>query len=100
MDQTSHLLHNESLQNFHESKTPVSVFLVNGISLHGYIEFFDNYMIRVQSTVTQQVYKHAISTVIPAGEEHSHLGNGKLSASKSNVVMRTKPNRGTAWKNR
>lgn len=45
---------------------PVSVYLVNGIRLQGRIESFDYYVVLLTNTVTQMVYKHAISTVVPA----------------------------------
>ncbi|MCE2970889.1 MAG: RNA chaperone Hfq [Burkholderiales bacterium] len=45
---------------------PVSVYLVNGIKLQGQIESFDPYVVLLRNTVTQMVYKHAISTVVPA----------------------------------
>jgi host factor-I protein len=45
---------------------PVSVFLVNGIRLQGQIESFDPHVVLLKSTVTQMIYKHAISTVVPA----------------------------------
>ena len=44
----------------------VSVYLVNGIKLQGQIESFDQYVVLLKNTVTQMVYKHAISTVVPA----------------------------------
>ena len=44
---------------------PVSMFLVNGIKLQGQIESFDQYVVLLKSNVTQMVYKHAISTVVP-----------------------------------
>ncbi|HEY7803305.1 MAG TPA: RNA chaperone Hfq [Orrella sp.] len=45
---------------------PVSIYLVNGIKLQGQVESFDQYVILLRNTVTQMVYKHAISTVVPA----------------------------------
>jgi len=45
---------------------PVSVYLVNGIKLQGQNESFDPYVVLLRNTVTQMVYKHAISTVVPA----------------------------------
>ena len=45
---------------------PVSMFLVNGIKLQGQVESFDQYVVLLKSTVTQMVYKHAISTVVPS----------------------------------
>jgi host factor-I protein len=44
----------------------VSIYLVNGIKLQGHIESFDQYVILLRSTVTQLVYKHAISTIVPS----------------------------------
>ncbi len=44
---------------------PVSIYLVNGIKLQGHIESFDQYVVLLRNTVTQMVYKHAISTVVP-----------------------------------
>ena len=41
-------------------------YLVNGIKLQGQIESFDQYVVLLKNTVTQMVYKHAISTVVPA----------------------------------
>ena len=45
--------------------TPVLIYLVNGIRLQGQIESFDQYVILLRNTVTQMVYKHAISTIMP-----------------------------------
>jgi host factor-I protein len=45
---------------------PVSIFLVNGIKLQGQIESFDQFVILLKNTVSQMVYKHAISTVVPS----------------------------------
>ena len=42
------------------------IYLVNGIKLQGQIESFDQYVVLLKNTVTQMVYKHAISTVVPA----------------------------------
>lgn len=46
----------------------VSIYLVNGIKLQGKIESFDQYVVLLRGTVTQMVYKHAISTVVPGRE--------------------------------
>ena len=47
-------------------RVPVSIYLVNGIKLQGQIESFDQYVVLLKNTVTQIVYKHAISTVVPS----------------------------------
>ena len=44
---------------------PVSIYLVNGIKLQGQIESFDQFVVLLKNTVSQMVYKHAISTVVP-----------------------------------
>jgi host factor-I protein len=45
---------------------PVSIYLVNGIKLQGQIDSFDQFVVLLKNTVNQMVYKHAISTVVPA----------------------------------
>lgn len=45
---------------------PVSIYLVNGIKLQGQIESFDQFVVLLKNTVSQMVYKHAISTVVPS----------------------------------
>jgi host factor-I protein len=45
---------------------PVSIYLVNGIKLQGQIDSFDNFVVLLKNSVSQMVYKHAISTVVPA----------------------------------
>ena len=49
-----------------KERVPVSIFLVNGIKLQGQIEPFDQFVILLKNTVSQMVYKHAISTVVPS----------------------------------
>ena len=54
------------LNALRKERIPVSIFLVNGIKLHGQIESFDQFVVLLRNTVSQMVYKHAISTVVPA----------------------------------
>ncbi len=54
------------LNALRRERIPVSVYLVNGIKLQGTIESFDQFVVLLRSTVSQMVYKHAISTVVPA----------------------------------
>ena len=49
---------------------PVSIFLVNGIKLQGQIESFDQFVVLLKNNVSQMVYKHAISTIVPARNIH------------------------------
>lgn len=53
------------LNALRKDRIPVSVFLVNGIKLQGQIESFDQYVVLLKNTVSQMVYKHAISTIVP-----------------------------------
>ena len=48
-----------------KERIPVSVYLVNGIKLQGQIESFDQFVVLLRNTVSQMIYKHAISTVVP-----------------------------------
>ena len=60
------LLQDSFLNELRKEKIPVSVFLINGIKLHGVVEDFDDEAIMLKNAVTQMVFKHAISTVVPA----------------------------------
>ena len=60
------LLQDPFLSALRKEHIPVSIYLVNGIKLRGNVESFDQYVILLRNTVTQMVYKHAISTVVPA----------------------------------
>lgn len=54
------------LNTLRKEKIPVSIFLINGIKLQGIIDSFDQFIILLKNNMTQMVYKHAISTVVPA----------------------------------
>lgn len=64
-DNKGQLLQDPFLEALRKAQIPVSMFLVNGIKLQGQIEHFDQYVVLLKSNVTQMVYKHAISTVVP-----------------------------------
>ena len=59
------LLQDPFLNILRKEHIPVSIYLVNGIKLQGQVESFDQYVVLLRNTVTQMVYKHAISTVVP-----------------------------------
>ena len=61
-----HSLQDPFLNILRKERVPVSIFLVNGIKLQGRIESFDQFVVLLKNTVSQMVYKHAISTVVPA----------------------------------
>ncbi len=60
------VLQDAFLNTLRKEKVNVSIFLVNGIKLHGVVDSFDQYVVMLKNAVTQMVYKHAISTVVPA----------------------------------
>ncbi|ULJ59912.1 RNA chaperone Hfq [Wielerella bovis] len=61
------LLQDPFLNALRKEHVPVSIYLVNGIKLQGQVESFDQYVVLLRNTsVTQMVYKHAISTIVPA----------------------------------
>ncbi|NOQ70169.1 MAG: RNA chaperone Hfq [Gammaproteobacteria bacterium] len=79
-----HHLQDPYLNALRRERIPVSIFLVNGIKLQGQIESFDQFAVLLKNTVTQMVYKHAISTVVPSrqlkwniSDEDDSSGNGK-----------------------
>ncbi len=54
------------LNALRKNKTPVSIYLVNGIKLQGKVDSFDQFVVLLSNGVNQMVYKHAISTVVPS----------------------------------
>ena len=62
------------LNALRRERVPVSIYLVNGIKLQGTVESFDQFVVLLRNTVSQMVYKHAISTVVPA--RNVRVGNG------------------------
>ncbi|MGB0721018.1 MAG: RNA chaperone Hfq [Gammaproteobacteria bacterium] len=54
------------LNALRKERIPVSIYLVNGIKLQGQIESFDQFVVLLKNSVSQMIYKHAISTVVPA----------------------------------
>ena len=54
------------LNTLRKERVPVSIYLVNGIKLQGQIDSFDQFVVLLKNSVSQMVYKHAISTIVPA----------------------------------
>jgi host factor-I protein len=55
------------LNNIRKQKTPVTIFLINGVKLQGIVTWFDNFSVLLRRDAhSQLVYKHAISTIMPA----------------------------------
>ena len=49
-----------------KDRIPVSIYLVNGIKLQGQVESFDPFVVLLRNSVSQLIYKHAISTIVPS----------------------------------
>ena len=62
----SQSLQDPYLNALRKERIPVSVYLVNGIKLQGQIESFDAFVLLLRNNISQMVYKHAISTIVPA----------------------------------
>lgn len=68
MSEKNQNLQDVFLNSVRKTKTPVTVFLVNGVKLQGVITWFDNFCVLLRRDGhSQLVYKHAISTVMPSG---------------------------------
>ena len=61
-----HNLQDPFLNVLRKERIPVAIFLVNGIKLQGQVESFDQFVVLLKNTVSQMVYKHAISTIVPS----------------------------------
>jgi len=62
------------LNALRRERIPVAIYLVNGIKLQGTVESFDQFVVLLRNQVSQMVYKHAISTVVPS--RNVRIGNG------------------------
>ena len=70
----SQSLEDPFLNALRRERVPVAIYLVNGIKLQGVIESFDQFVVLLRNQVSQMVYKHAISTVVPS--RNVRIGNG------------------------
>jgi host factor-I protein len=64
------------LNALRKERVPVSIYLVNGIKLQGQVDSFDQFVVLLKNSVSQMVYKHAISTVVPARNVHLPTAEG------------------------
>jgi host factor-I protein len=72
------------LNALRKERVPVSIYLVNGIKLQGQIDSFDQFVVLLKNSVSQMVYKHAISTVVPAR-------NVRLASEEGSATPETTP---------
>ncbi|MBY0378584.1 MAG: RNA chaperone Hfq [Gammaproteobacteria bacterium] len=73
------------LNALRKDRVPVSIYLVNGIKLQGQIEAFDQFVVLLKNSISQLVYKHAISTVVPA--RPVHLNGGATTAAATETTQ-------------
>ena len=77
------------LNTLRKEKVAVAIYLVNGIKLQGQIESFDQFVILLKNSVSQMVYKHAISTVVPSknisGKINFSNDDGNISEELGNI---------------
>jgi host factor-I protein len=71
------------LNTLRKERVPVSIYLVNGIKLQGQIDSFDQFVVLLKNSVSQMVYKHAISTVVPARNVRVGPGGGYVQAAEN-----------------
>ncbi|QBZ83107.1 RNA-binding protein Hfq [Hydrogenovibrio crunogenus] len=60
------------LNALRKEKINVAIYLVNGVKLQGRVDSFDQFVVLLRSNVTQMVYKHAISTIVPARDPKAY----------------------------
>ena len=67
MSEKKQNLQDTFLNSVRKSKTPLTIFLVNGVKLQGVVSWFDNFCVLLRRDgQSQLVYKHAISTIMPS----------------------------------
>lgn len=69
------------LNALRKEHVPVSIYLVNGIKLQGQVESFDQFVVLLKNSVSQMVYKHAISTIVPSRNIKALLADESQSGS-------------------
>ena len=74
MSSKGHSLQDPFLNILRKERIPVSIYLVNGIKLQGQVESFDQFVVLLKNTISQMVYKHAISTIVPSRPVRLHSG--------------------------
>ena len=77
-----HSLQEPFLNALRKERIPVSIYLVNGIKLQGQIESFEQFVVLLKNSVSQMIYKHAISTVVPSRNVRLNLADDGTSDSE------------------
>ena len=77
------LLQDPFLNALRKERIPVAIYLINGIKLQGHVESFDQFVVLLKNNVSQMVYKHAISTVVPTRSVKLSAIAGDLESSEA-----------------
>ena len=93
----SQSLQDPYLNALRKERIPVSVYLVNGIKLQGQIESFDAFVLLLRNNISQMVYKHAISTIVPARKSS---GRSATAAAKPSRAITSAAVRRKRWPRR
>ena len=75
--QKGQILQDPLLNLLRKEHVPVAIYLVNGIKLQGFVESFDQFVVLLRNNVSQMIYKHAISTVVPGRDVRLPLPEGE-----------------------
>ena len=82
-----HTLQEPFLNALRKERIPVSIYLVNGIKLQGHVESFDQFVVLLGNTVSQLVYKHAISTITPfRAFQHGFVEKQRETTGNANAI--------------
>lgn len=71
------------LNALRKERISVSIYLVNGVKLQGKVDSFDQFVVLLRSNVTQMVYKHAISTIVPMRDPKAYEPESEQAAADS-----------------
>jgi host factor-I protein len=74
------------LNALRRERVPVAIYLVNGIKLQGTVESFDQFVVLLRNQVSQMVYKHAISTVVPSRNVRVGTNSDEVAAGASETM--------------
>ena len=85
------------LNALRKERIPVSIYLVNGIKLQGEIDSFDAFVVLLRNSVSQMIYKHAISTIVPSRAVHLHYDESERDgAEEAGMISGNRRDKGTA----
>ena len=82
------------LNALRKERVPVSIYLINGIKLQGEIDSFDAFVVLLRNSVSQMIYKHAISTIVPSRAVRLHYDDA--GHDDGEVASGNRRDRGTA----